>query len=52
MIKREWQEDPKLVSLIQAIQQQPCEYPKYWWKDGVLTRKIVIGLELQTRKLF
>lgn len=42
-----------MVSLIQAIQHQPREYPKFCWKDGVLTRKgkIVAGSVLRTRKI-
>lgn len=52
MIKREWNEDPKLISLVQPMQQQPREHPRYRWADGTLTRKgkLVVGAILQTRR--
>lgn len=53
LIKREWENDPKLVELIAQIQQKPSEYPKCKWVDGILTRKgrLVIGASLQTRNI-
>lgn len=53
MIKREWNEDSKLVNPIEAPQQQLRDHPKYWWADDMLTHggKLVIGSILQTRSI-
>lgn len=52
-IKREWAEDPQILELINNIQLQPREYPKYKWANGILTRKgkLVVGASLKTREV-
>lgn len=53
LIKQEYVEDPKMVELVQLVQQHPREYPKYNWTEGVLRRKgkIVVGSALQTKQI-
>lgn len=51
-IKKELNEDPKLVKIIAELEQQTGQPTKYRWANGILSRKgkLVIGSKLHIRK--